>query len=61
MPEDEIKNWDAIKEKLVAEFPDLSKEELEYKIGEEQALLEKLQEKLKQDKKAIRSWLRMMG
>lgn len=61
MQEDEIKNWSTIKEKLVAEYPDLTKEELEYKIGQEQELLEKLQAKLKQDKKDIRSWLRMMG
>jgi hypothetical protein len=61
MQEDEIKNWTTIKDKLVAEYPDLNKEELEYKIGQEQELLEVLQAKLKQDKKAIRSWLRMMG
>ncbi len=60
MEEDKIKNWPEIKPKLVQEFPELKEEELD-DDGNEEKVLETLQEKLKQDKKDIRRWLRLMG
>ena len=53
--------WPALKEKLKAEYPSLTEEELTYEIGKEGELLKRLQEKLGKNKKEIDNWLSIMG
>jgi hypothetical protein len=61
MEENQIKNWDKVKERLEKEHPQLTREDLIYEIGKEEELLRRLQQKLKKNEKEIRSWLSLMG
>lgn len=53
--------WPVIKEKLLAQYPQLTPEELEYKIGKEGELLETLQKKLNKNWKNLKEVLSLMG
>lgn len=53
--------WEEAKMKVKQAHPDIKDEELEYKPGNEEELLERLQAKLGKTKKEIRKWLHLMG
>lgn len=53
--------WPALKEKIKEEHPELSERDLYLQIGEEEELLERLQEKLKKNKKQLFDWLSFLG
>jgi uncharacterized protein YjbJ (UPF0337 family) len=54
-------NWEKHKDALRKQHPDLTEDDLRYKLGEEEELLKRLQEKLGKTKEDIRNWLRIMG
>jgi hypothetical protein len=54
-------NWQAAREHLKREYPDLTEEDLAYEAGREEELLERLQGKVNKSKHEIRSWLSLMG
>lgn len=53
--------WPEMKELIKKEHPHIEDRELEYNLGEELALLEKLQVRTGKTKAEIRKWLRIMG
>ena len=53
--------WPVIQQKILADNPHLTQEELRLEIGKEAELLERLQEKLKKNKKEIDYYLALMG
>ncbi|MCB9045664.1 MAG: general stress protein CsbD [Chitinophagales bacterium] len=53
--------WPEIKAKIKQEHPEISDHELEYMIGEEVKLLEKLQAKTGKTRSEIYKWLHIMG
>ncbi len=53
--------WQEARMKIKQEHPDIKDEDLEYKAGEEEELLKRLQTKLGKTKKEIRNWLHLMG
>jgi len=53
--------WPELQEKLLKEYPTLTREELVLEIGKERETLERLQEKLGRNWKDIRSFLTLMG
>lgn len=53
--------WPKLKEKLLQQYPQLTKEELEYKIGKEGELLKTLEKKLQKNWKEIKNMLSLMG
>lgn len=53
--------WPGIQNKLLANHPTLTREELVLEIGKEGELLEHLQQKLKMNKQEIDSMLSFMG
>ena len=53
--------WPEIKEKLLKQYPHLTPEELEYEIGKEGELQERLQIKLKKNWNEIRNVLSLLG
>lgn len=54
-------NWEQAKKQLKEQYPHVNIDDLEYELGKEEELLEKLQMKLGKTKKEIRDWLRIMG
>ena len=54
-------NWPELKEKLLKQYPHLTREELVLEIGKEEELLENLQGKLGKNWKEIRNILSLMG
>ncbi len=54
-------NWEQKKSELKKEYPQLEERDLEYEIGKEEELLQRLQEKLGKTKADIRNWLHIMG
>ena len=54
-------NWPQLREKLLAQYPNLSAEDLAYEIGKEAELLKHLQEKLKKNRSEIDYILSLMG
>ena len=61
MKNKEFQNWEVKKTKIQSQFPQLSSDDLMYKVGQEIELLKRLQEKLGKNKKEIRKWLSLMG
>lgn len=61
MEKNQIRNWPEIKDKLQAEFPHLTTEDLIYEIGKEEELLERLQKKLDKNADELKGWLSLMG
>jgi len=62
MDEKELhEKWPELKEKLLQQYPHLTREELVLEIGKEKELLEHLQEELGQNWKEIRNILSLMG
>jgi hypothetical protein len=53
--------WPKVKEKIKDEHPELTESDLYYQIGREEELLERLQEKLKKNRKEIDNWLSLLG
>lgn len=53
--------WEKHKATLQQQHPHLTDEDLAYKVGQEEELLERLQAKLGKTKKEIRNWLSLMG
>jgi len=53
--------WPELKEKLLKQYPHLTREELVLEIGKEEELLERLQGKLGKNWKDIRNFLSLMG
>lgn len=53
--------WPAIQEKLLKQYPQLTREELAYEIGKEGELLKRLQQKLNNNWKNIRDVLSVLG
>jgi hypothetical protein len=53
--------WPKVKEKIKDEHPELTESDLYYQIGREEELLERLQEKLKKNRKEIDNWLSFLG
>lgn len=56
-----FQNWEEKKQKIVSAYPELKHENLDFDLGKEEEILERLQEKLKKTKQEIRNWLRVMG
>jgi uncharacterized protein YjbJ (UPF0337 family) len=50
-------SWEKVKEKLKENDITLTDEDLEYKPGQENELLERLSNKLKKDKQAIKDYI----
>ena len=50
-----------MKERIKKEHPDIEEHELEYQIGREVELLERLREKTGKTKEEIYKWLHIMG
>ena len=61
MEHSKIENWEEIREELLKKYPQLSREDLYYELGKEEELLERLQEKLQENRAEIRKWLHIMG
>ena len=62
MDEKELhEKWPELKEKLLKQYPHLTKEELVLEIGKEEETLLRLQEKLGKNWKDIRNFLSLMG
>lgn len=62
MENDDFKEkWEQSKHKIKEAYPHLTDEDLAYRIGKEEELLEELQKKLGKTKKEIRNWLHIMG
>lgn len=55
------KNWPSMKARIREEQPDLSDEDLEYEIGQEVALIKRLQERTGKTQEEIFNWLHLMG
>lgn len=55
------KRWPEMKELIKREHPHISDEELEYELGKEVEILEKLQMKTGKTKAEIYEWLHIMG
>lgn len=53
--------WPEMKELIKKEHPHIEDHELEFNLGEELELLEKLQIRTGKTKAEIRKWLRIMG
>ena len=53
--------WPILKEKIKDEHPELTEHDLYYQIGKEEELLERLQEKLRKNRKEIDYWLSLLG
>jgi hypothetical protein len=56
-----FENWEAKKEHIKKEHPQLTEDDLIYKAGQEVELLERLQKKLKKSKDEIKTWLAYIG
>lgn len=61
MEHSKIENWEERREELLKKYPQLSREDLYYELGKEEELLERLQEKLQENRAEIRKWLHIMG
>ena len=59
--EENQEQWRQALEKIRQAHPQLSYEDLDYQLGKEEELLERLQEKLGKTKQEIRNWLHLMG
>lgn len=55
------KKWGKMKEQLKKDYPQLTEEDLVYEIGQEEALLLRLQKKLGKNRKEIDNWLSILG
>ena len=55
------RRWQESKAKIKAELPDMPDEELEYEIGQEVALLKRLQQRTGKTESEIFEWLHLMG
>ncbi len=55
------KKWPAWKEKIKAQYPDISEEDLMYELNKEEELLERLQMKTGKTRAQIYEWLHIMG
>lgn len=55
------KRWPELKQKIKDEHPDIDDNDLDYELGKEIELLERLQEKTRKTKKEIYEWLHLMG
>ncbi len=53
--------WPEMKERIKQEHPHIEEHDLEYELGKEIELLEKLQEKTGKTKAEIYKWLSIMG
>ena len=55
------KPWKFVKEKLMEHNTDLTDEDLRYKKGEEDELLERLSKKMGRSKEEIKEWIESMS
>lgn len=55
------KRWPEMKERIKREHPDIEEHELEYQVGREVELLERLRERTGKTKQEIYKWLHIMG
>lgn len=55
------KHWPTVKEQIKKEQPDIPNEDLEYTIGEEVALVKRLQDRTGKTREEIFNWLHIMG
>ena len=55
------RNPENVKRELKKKYPELTDEDLVYKIGEETELLKRLQDKFNMNEHEIRKWLSLMG
>lgn len=53
--------WPSLKEKIRAERPDVTDEDLEYELGQEVALILRLQKRTGKTEQEIFDWLHIMG
>ena len=53
--------WPQIQEKIKQEHPDVKIDDLKYEIGQEEALLLQLQQRLGKTRKEIFNWLSILG
>lgn len=58
---DQKLSWEEIRKRLLDEYPQLKEEDLIYEAGKEEALLERLRQKLGKTKEEINYWLHLMG
>ena len=54
-------NWSRWKERIIAEHPNFTDEELDYEVGKEADLILRLKEKTKKTETDIYNWLHLMG
>ena len=60
--EDKIfENWEAKKQQIKKDYPQVTEDDLLYKAGQEVEVLERLQKKLKKSKDEIKTWLAYIG
>ena len=60
--EDKIfENWEAKKQQIKKDYPQVTEDDLLYKAGQEVEVLERLQKKLKKSKDQIKTWLAYIG
>lgn len=53
--------WPNLKEKIRSERPDITDEDLEYELGQEVALIKRLQNRTGKTEQEIFDWLHIMG
>ena len=56
-----FENWEAKKKHLKKEYPDITDDDVDYKVGQEIEVLERLQKKLKKSKEEVRTLLSYIG
>jgi hypothetical protein len=61
MKDKAFENWEYKKEHIKKTYPQVTDDDLIYKTGEEIALLERLQKKLKKSKEEVRTLLSYIG
>lgn len=62
MDTNDLKNrWPELKEKIKKEVPQIEEHDLEFEIGKELELLERLQAKTGKTREEIFNWLHIMG
>lgn len=54
-------NWQATKEKVKQQYPNLTEDDLHYEAGKEEDLLERMEKKIGKNRHDIREWLSLMG
>ncbi|WP_276131830.1 CsbD family protein [Polluticoccus soli] len=60
-PRDFITEWEQAKMKLKSQYPHLTEDDLEYQIGKEEELLQRLEKKTGKTRDEITKWLHIMG